>query len=76
MTHNLLFLLASAAAVTLARCPLCGRETADRAHAPFCSDRCRTVDLGRWLNGAYRLPTEESSTGEDEGADRDPDAEG
>ncbi|MEO5657217.1 MAG: DNA gyrase inhibitor YacG [Nitrospiria bacterium] len=60
--------------MTVARCPLCSRETADRTHAPFCGDRCRTDDLWRWLNGAYRLPTEESSMNQDEGgADRDPD---
>jgi endogenous inhibitor of DNA gyrase (YacG/DUF329 family) len=22
---------------------------------PFCSDRCRVVDLGRWLGGSYRI---------------------
>jgi endogenous inhibitor of DNA gyrase (YacG/DUF329 family) len=24
--------------------------------APFCGARCRDVDLGRWLNGSYRMP--------------------
>jgi endogenous inhibitor of DNA gyrase (YacG/DUF329 family) len=24
--------------------------------APFCSQRCKDVDLGRWLNGDYRIP--------------------
>jgi endogenous inhibitor of DNA gyrase (YacG/DUF329 family) len=28
-------------------------------HRPFCSARCKDVDLGRWLKGAYRIPTEE-----------------
>jgi endogenous inhibitor of DNA gyrase (YacG/DUF329 family) len=23
---------------------------------PFCSDRCQLIDLGRWLDGAYRVP--------------------
>jgi len=22
---------------------------------PFCSDRCRVIDLGKWANGAYRI---------------------
>jgi endogenous inhibitor of DNA gyrase (YacG/DUF329 family) len=26
---------------------------------PFCSERCKTIDLGRWLNESYRLPVEE-----------------
>ncbi len=26
------------------------------AHRPFCSDRCRQVDLGRWLTEAYVIP--------------------
>jgi hypothetical protein len=29
---------------------------ADGAHRPFCSERCRLVDLGRWLGGDYRVP--------------------
>jgi len=37
-------------------CPICGREVADRAASPFCGARCRDIDLGRWLNGSYRLP--------------------
>ncbi len=41
------------------RCAICGRPV-DPAHAPFCSRRCRLVDLGRWLGEAYRLPAEES----------------
>jgi hypothetical protein len=24
--------------------------------APFCSERCRTIDLGRWLGETYALP--------------------
>ena len=26
---------------------------------PFCSPRCKTVDLGRWLGGDYRLPSDD-----------------
>jgi uncharacterized protein len=26
---------------------------------PFCSQRCKTIDLGRWLGEAYRIPAEE-----------------
>lgn len=40
------------------RCPVCNREfePAKSAALPFCSERCRTIDLGRWLGEAYRLP--------------------
>jgi hypothetical protein len=40
------------------RCPICGKEfdPAKSAAKPFCSDRCRTIDLGRWLDESYQLP--------------------
>jgi hypothetical protein len=36
------------------RCPICKKEvkSAD-AGFPFCSDRCRIIDLGRWASGTY-----------------------
>ena len=40
-------------------CPNCGRPTVV-AHRPFCSPRCAEADLGRWLTGNYRIPTEEA----------------
>ena len=42
-----------------ARCPICSKP-ASRQHAPFCSGRCRDIDLGRWLKGSYRIATEET----------------
>jgi endogenous inhibitor of DNA gyrase (YacG/DUF329 family) len=38
-------------------CPICGKP-AEPAHRPFCSARCKQVDLSRWLNEVYRLPAE------------------
>jgi uncharacterized protein len=41
------------------RCPVCRRRAAPRAANaafPFCSARCRLVDLGRWLGEEYRVP--------------------
>ena len=36
------------------RCPICKKSTkADDADFPFCSDRCRQIDLGKWASGAY-----------------------
>lgn len=38
-------------------CPTCGTPTAaDSPQRPFCSPRCQWVDLGRWLDGSYRVP--------------------
>ena len=36
-------------------CPICGKPTA-QATRPFCSSRCRDVDLNRWLTGTYLIP--------------------
>jgi endogenous inhibitor of DNA gyrase (YacG/DUF329 family) len=43
------------------RCPICGKP-ADAKHRPFCSKRCALIDLGRWLNADYRVPTNEAPT--------------
>jgi endogenous inhibitor of DNA gyrase (YacG/DUF329 family) len=40
-------------------CPSCGKPAAPRGSGspfPFCSDRCRLLDLGRWLGEEYRIP--------------------
>ena len=36
-------------------CPECGRPST-RDNYPFCSDRCRNLDLSRWLSGSYAIP--------------------
>ena len=40
------------------RCPTCERqfETAESTAMPFCSDRCRQIDLGRWLGEKFSVP--------------------
>ena len=43
---------------TAAACPICG-DTTERQWRPFCSRRCADIDLGRWMNGSYVVPTEE-----------------
>jgi hypothetical protein len=41
------------------RCPTCRAPVAKGARFfPFCSERCRWVDLGNWLEEKYRIPTE------------------
>lgn len=38
------------------RCPICRKQVPlDSPEAPFCSDRCRTIDLGKWASGDYRI---------------------
>lgn len=37
-------------------CPICDGE-ATASHRPFCSKRCADVDLGKWLNGSYSVPS-------------------
>ncbi|MBW2524129.1 MAG: DNA gyrase inhibitor YacG [Deltaproteobacteria bacterium] len=39
-------------------CPTCGGPRETTAHGPFCSDRCRLLDLHRWLEGDYRISTD------------------
>ncbi len=56
-------------------CPVCKRAALPRAQnplAPFCSERCRLIDLGKWLGEEYRVPGE---TGEPERAPSDSDEE-
>ncbi|MCC6848062.1 MAG: DNA gyrase inhibitor YacG [Deltaproteobacteria bacterium] len=40
------------------RCPTCraGVRREDNPHRPFCSERCRLVDLGGWVTEQYRIP--------------------
>jgi endogenous inhibitor of DNA gyrase (YacG/DUF329 family) len=40
------------------KCPTCRRVTQKHGNRrfPFCSERCRLVDLGRWLGEEYRIP--------------------
>jgi len=48
------------------RCPLCARPVSPRPENrtwPFCSERCRLVDLGKWLGEEYRVPGERAGDG-------------
>jgi endogenous inhibitor of DNA gyrase (YacG/DUF329 family) len=50
------------------RCPTCRKDVgprSDNPHFPFCSDRCRTLDLGRWLDGGYAIPVRHQDEDED-----------
>lgn len=47
-----------------AKCAICKKKDAAEAYLPFCSKRCADIDLGRWLNGSYAIPTEDSGSEE------------
>lgn len=46
------------------RCPICKAPT-EMAFRPFCSARCRDIDLSRWLRGGYAIPGGQSEADED-----------
>jgi endogenous inhibitor of DNA gyrase (YacG/DUF329 family) len=51
-----------------ASCPICGavmegQSLAEWPSFPFCSSRCKTIDLGRWLGETYRIPADEPEEG-------------
>jgi endogenous inhibitor of DNA gyrase (YacG/DUF329 family) len=52
-------------------CPECGKPS-QRETFPFCSPRCKAIDLNRWLKGAYAIPVreEEDEDGGDAGPSR------
>ena len=53
------------------RCPNCGRPRAHE-YRPFCSARCRDVDLGRWFGEVYAVPAAEPGYDEQEDEDGAP----
>lgn len=51
------------------RCPICKKKISLKAnpHAPFCSERCKKIDLGKWALEQYRVPGEKvQEKGEEE----------
>ena len=49
-------------------CPTCGRSVewrTDNKWRPFCSERCKLIDLGDWLAEEHRIPGEPDPTHED-----------
>ncbi len=52
----------------MVRCPQCGKMTEWRTEnrfRPFCSERCKQLDLGAWASESYRVPTTPPDAGED-----------
>jgi endogenous inhibitor of DNA gyrase (YacG/DUF329 family) len=53
---------------TIVKCPTCRRPvawSAESPYRPFCSDRCRLIDMGAWLTEQHKIPDESSAAGED-----------
>ena len=48
-------------------CPICKKEVVpDNPATPFCSERCRIIDLGNWASEKYVISTPVASRPEDE----------
>jgi endogenous inhibitor of DNA gyrase (YacG/DUF329 family) len=51
----------------MVRCPICGKKVAlHEPNSPFCSDRCRLIDLSNWATEKYVIAGPESSEGAEE----------
>jgi uncharacterized protein len=52
-------------------CPICNKPAEmDRTvnpYSPFCTRRCKTIDLGRWLGEGYRIPVQDQEIEDDPG---------
>ncbi|MGB9179444.1 MAG: DNA gyrase inhibitor YacG [Pyrinomonadaceae bacterium] len=46
------------------KCPTCGKpvEWKDNPARPFCSERCKLIDFGRWADEEYRVPAEPAAS--------------
>ena len=50
-------------------CPQCGKEIPwdiSNRYRPFCSERCKLIDLGKWANEEYRVEQREPDSGNQE----------
>ena len=45
-------------------CPLCGKPSVRETY-PFCSKRCKDIDLNRWLSGGYAIPARQDENDTD-----------
>ncbi|MBA2658875.1 MAG: DNA gyrase inhibitor YacG [Nitrosospira sp.] len=46
----------------IVNCPHCGKIivwSAANRYRPFCSERCKMIDLGQWATESYRIPEDE-----------------
>ncbi|MCD6570549.1 MAG: DNA gyrase inhibitor YacG [Deltaproteobacteria bacterium] len=50
------------------KCPVCGRITEYEGNPfrPFCSKKCKDIDLVNWADGRYRIPGQDARKDEDD----------
>jgi endogenous inhibitor of DNA gyrase (YacG/DUF329 family) len=56
--------MAKVGKVRKVHCPQCGGEalwSPENKYRPFCSERCKLIDLGAWASEAYRIPVQEET---------------
>jgi endogenous inhibitor of DNA gyrase (YacG/DUF329 family) len=54
------------------RCPICKKEVESGSrYVPFCSERCRLIDLGNWADEKYRIPGRPAPGQEEEEDEKD-----
>ena len=61
--------------MTKLRCAMCGKsfDPDETKSTPFCSQRCKQIDLGRWLNEEYGIPYESEDKAERQSTPADDD---
>jgi uncharacterized protein len=62
---------------SMVKCPTCRRPvewSAASIYRPFCSDRCRLIDLGAWLSEQHKIPDESGGEREQTHGDRSEDS--
>jgi len=54
--------------MVLVNCPTCGKqiEWSESEYRPFCTEKCKLLDLGEWIEEGYRLPDESSQLSEED----------
>lgn len=63
------------------KCPTCGKQVPwqNNPFRPFCSERCKLIDLGKWVSEEYRVPGKPvplEPSGEDDAASDEPSGAG
>ncbi|MEM7268087.1 MAG: DNA gyrase inhibitor YacG [Pseudomonadota bacterium] len=48
----------------MSECPICNNDVSQK-YRPFCSKKCADIDLGKWMTGAYALPSDDELKDED-----------
>jgi endogenous inhibitor of DNA gyrase (YacG/DUF329 family) len=60
----------------LVSCPVCTKRSVwspENRFRPFCSERCKQIDLGAWASEEYRIPTVKGDPGQALPTEADPD---